>query len=301
MDAGGSDGQLFTFTLITTGSSKRLSWLHSRMPVVLRTPDALEAWLSSSSAFKLSVVSKLCVPYNGEDLSWHPVTHAMSKLGFEGPECCKDTRKRGIGAFFKQRNAVGTGCLADAGGQAKGEKNVSGFMSGEAGASLQGGVKVEGAACDAEADPENEMNGPEDALQSGEPVRWGSEDGGGWDETEGMKCPIGDVTEHRGTSGSAMVKEEVMPDEPCVRPTVEDMEGVEDAIHAGARRAREAQDAGGCEAQVEKSKRKRERAAMSGLVPRTPPSSPVKKMRKSGEGNRNLTIMTFFAKKNGAQ
>jgi hypothetical protein len=44
--AAGDDGTLVpTVTLLTCDSSKPLAWLHDRMPVILGTPEQLEAWL----------------------------------------------------------------------------------------------------------------------------------------------------------------------------------------------------------------------------------------------------------------
>ena len=50
---------------------------------------------------------KICEPYNGEDLVWHPVTPAMSKTSFQGPECCKPLKRKSIATFFKPKSAPG--------------------------------------------------------------------------------------------------------------------------------------------------------------------------------------------------
>ena len=50
---------------------------------------------------------KVCEPYNGDDLQWHPVTPAMSKASFQGPECCKPLKRQSIAAFFKPKAAPG--------------------------------------------------------------------------------------------------------------------------------------------------------------------------------------------------
>lgn len=50
---------------------------------------------------------KVCEPYNGEDLQWHPVTPAMSKPSFQGPECCKPLKRQSIATFFKPKAAPG--------------------------------------------------------------------------------------------------------------------------------------------------------------------------------------------------
>ena len=50
---------------------------------------------------------KICAPYNGEDLVWHPVTPSMSKTSFQGPECCKPLKRKSITTFFKPKSAPG--------------------------------------------------------------------------------------------------------------------------------------------------------------------------------------------------
>jgi putative SOS response-associated peptidase YedK len=39
---------LYTFCIVTTSSSKQLSFLHDRMPVVLSSQDDIELWLGPS-------------------------------------------------------------------------------------------------------------------------------------------------------------------------------------------------------------------------------------------------------------
>ena len=53
--------------------------------------------------------AKICQPYNGEDLQWHPVTPSMSKTSFQGPECCKPLKRKSIATFFKPKAAPGAG------------------------------------------------------------------------------------------------------------------------------------------------------------------------------------------------
>ena len=50
---------------------------------------------------------RICEPYNGEDLQWHPVTTAMSKASFQGPECCKPLKRKSITTFFQPKAAPG--------------------------------------------------------------------------------------------------------------------------------------------------------------------------------------------------
>eukprot|EP00208_Stichococcus_sp_RCC1054_P001087 CAMPEP_0206144216 /NCGR_PEP_ID=MMETSP1473-20131121/23396_1 /ASSEMBLY_ACC=CAM_ASM_001109 /TAXON_ID=1461547 /ORGANISM="Stichococcus sp, Strain RCC1054" /LENGTH=491 /DNA_ID=CAMNT_0053539973 /DNA_START=197 /DNA_END=1672 /DNA_ORIENTATION=+ len=113
--AGGSDEKpLQTFTILTTDSSKRLSWLHDRMPVVLTTRAAIDLWLSGKPLDATTFNQKVAVPYNGEDLQWHPVTPELGKLSTQGPICCKPLKpKPGITAFFGKA-AAGKKALVDA-------------------------------------------------------------------------------------------------------------------------------------------------------------------------------------------
>lgn len=50
---------------------------------------------------------RICEPYNGEELQWHPVTPSMGKASFQGPECCKPLKRKNIAAFFKPKAALG--------------------------------------------------------------------------------------------------------------------------------------------------------------------------------------------------
>jgi putative SOS response-associated peptidase YedK len=40
---------MWTFTIVTTAANPEFSWLHERQPVILHTPEALAAWLDTSS------------------------------------------------------------------------------------------------------------------------------------------------------------------------------------------------------------------------------------------------------------
>ncbi|KAF8055253.1 hypothetical protein N665_1300s0001 [Sinapis alba] len=80
-----SEGEtLYTFTILTTASSSALDWLHDRMPVILGDKDSVDTWLDDPSTSKLQ---PLLAPYEKSDLVWYPVTSAIGKLSFDGPEC----------------------------------------------------------------------------------------------------------------------------------------------------------------------------------------------------------------------
>eukprot|EP00252_Welwitschia_mirabilis_P001982 TRINITY_DN11938_c0_g1_i1.p1 TRINITY_DN11938_c0_g1~~TRINITY_DN11938_c0_g1_i1.p1 ORF type:complete len:384 (+),score=86.54 TRINITY_DN11938_c0_g1_i1:202-1353(+) len=80
---------LYTFTLLTTRSSKALGWLHDRMPVILGSEDAIKAWMDGLSSMTFEEITQ---PYEGSDLAWHAVTPAMGRVQFDGPECIKEVK-----------------------------------------------------------------------------------------------------------------------------------------------------------------------------------------------------------------
>lgn len=47
LDANGQ--RLYTYTILTTDSGKKLAWLHDRMPVILRDEESRRIWLDPSS------------------------------------------------------------------------------------------------------------------------------------------------------------------------------------------------------------------------------------------------------------
>lgn len=99
-----SEGEiLYTFTVITTSSSSSLTWLHDRMPVILGNKESIEMWLNASSSSNLDAVLK---PYGDTDLAWYPVTPAMGKPSFDGPQCIKELKinqSRPISLFFSKK------------------------------------------------------------------------------------------------------------------------------------------------------------------------------------------------------
>ncbi|GAB4841502.1 hypothetical protein Ancab_022218 [Ancistrocladus abbreviatus] len=90
-----SEGEiLYTFTILTSSSSSALQWLHDRMPVILGDEGSTHAWLNSPTSFKFETLLK---PYEGSDLAWYPVTPAIGKLSFDGPECFKEIQLKSKG------------------------------------------------------------------------------------------------------------------------------------------------------------------------------------------------------------
>ncbi|CAN8287902.1 unnamed protein product [Cochlearia groenlandica] len=97
---------LYTFTILTTASSTALNWLHDRMPVILGDKDSIDTWLDDPSTSKLK---PLLAPYENSDLVWYPVTSAIGKPTFDGPECIqqiplKATQNGLISKFFSAKH-----------------------------------------------------------------------------------------------------------------------------------------------------------------------------------------------------
>ncbi|GLU08037.1 hypothetical protein SLE2022_249660 [Rubroshorea leprosula] len=97
--------KLYTFTILTTSSSSTLQWLHDRMPVILGDKGSMDTWLNGSSSSEFNTLLK---PYEGPDLVWYPVTPAIGKLSFDGPECIKEIKiqteeKNTISRFFSTK------------------------------------------------------------------------------------------------------------------------------------------------------------------------------------------------------
>lgn len=86
---------LYTFTILTTRVSKRLEWLHDRMPVILKGQDTIDSWLNDN--LSEDVMKKLTQPYEAPDLIWYPVTPAMGKPAFNGPECIEEIKPKVAG------------------------------------------------------------------------------------------------------------------------------------------------------------------------------------------------------------
>ncbi|KAM3382520.1 abasic site processing protein YoqW [Capsicum galapagoense] len=96
---------LYTFTILTTSVSSSLVWLHDRMPVILGNKDAADMWLSGSPSSNIDTLLK---PYEESDLVWYPVTPAMGKASFGGPECIKELQlkaneTRTIAQYFSKK------------------------------------------------------------------------------------------------------------------------------------------------------------------------------------------------------
>ncbi|OQU83431.1 embryonic stem cell-specific 5-hydroxymethylcytosine-binding protein [Sorghum bicolor] len=142
-----SEGEInHTFTILTTRASTSLNWLHDRMPVILGSKDSVNAWLNDASV----KLEEITAPYEGADLVWYPVTFAIGKTSFDGPECIKEVHigptDKPISKFFAKKSI------------AYGQSGKHETMSRElAGTLAYGAAKAE---CD-----ESVQNQPEDVNQ----------------------------------------------------------------------------------------------------------------------------------------
>ncbi|KAF7307725.1 LigB domain-containing protein [Mycena kentingensis (nom. inval.)] len=103
-----SCSRTWTFTIVTTQASSSFAWLHERQPVVLHTPEALAAWLDTSSQKWSTDLAKLCVPPQCE-LDCYAVPPEVGKVGTESPTFIEPVKQRkdGISAMFaKQKEAA---------------------------------------------------------------------------------------------------------------------------------------------------------------------------------------------------
>nr|CAB3498919.1 unnamed protein product [Digitaria exilis] len=97
---------IHTFTILTTRASTSLKWLHDRMPVILGDNASVNIWLNDASV----KLEEITAPYEGADLVWYPVTPAMGKTSFDGPECIKEMhtgpREKPISNFFTKKSSA---------------------------------------------------------------------------------------------------------------------------------------------------------------------------------------------------
>jgi putative SOS response-associated peptidase YedK len=80
----GPDGPLRSYTIVTTTPNELMGAYHHRMPVIL-TPEEEAAWLDPTSP--VETLTGLVRPYADGALEAFPVSRAVNRAGFEGPEC----------------------------------------------------------------------------------------------------------------------------------------------------------------------------------------------------------------------
>ncbi|KAJ7041253.1 hypothetical protein C8F04DRAFT_1080768 [Mycena alexandri] len=103
----GESETLWTFTIVTTAAAPEFSWLHDRQPVILSTPEALTAWLDTSSLkWNPDLAPILASPTC--PLECYQVPKEVGKVGTESSTFIEPVanRKDGIQAMFsKQKQA----------------------------------------------------------------------------------------------------------------------------------------------------------------------------------------------------
>ncbi|KAF8192688.1 hypothetical protein K438DRAFT_1589779, partial [Mycena galopus ATCC 62051] len=90
---------LWTFSIVTTAANSALSWLHDRMPVILETPEALNAWLDTSSQQWTQDLVKLLVPTSCA-LDCYQVPKEVGKVGNESSAFIEPLASRKDGTQF---------------------------------------------------------------------------------------------------------------------------------------------------------------------------------------------------------
>ncbi len=79
----GVDGELTTFTIVTTEPNELLATVHTRMPVIIARSD-YDAWLDHNVQ-NGELLIPLLTPYAAEEMEMYPVTKAMSNPSYESP------------------------------------------------------------------------------------------------------------------------------------------------------------------------------------------------------------------------
>lgn len=103
----GQDESLYTYTIITTSSSKQLNFLHDRMPVILDNgSDQMKTWLDPARSSWSKELQTLLKPYDGQ-LECYPVDRAVGKVGNNSPSFIipidSKENKKNIANFFSSQ------------------------------------------------------------------------------------------------------------------------------------------------------------------------------------------------------
>ncbi|KAK6355730.1 hypothetical protein TWF718_000121 [Orbilia javanica] len=101
-----STEELYTYTIITTSSSKQLSFLHDRMPVIFEpNSPQIKEWLNPSRTWD-SDLQKLLRPFEKQGLECYPVRKEVGKVGNNSPSFIvpldSEDNKSNIKNFFSK-------------------------------------------------------------------------------------------------------------------------------------------------------------------------------------------------------
>ena len=92
---------LDTFTVLTTEVCDSLKWLHTRMPVLVRSEALAKEWLSAPSRQVHKQVVDEAQSMSEYDLQWHAVTKQMSSMKFRDPKAILSIPEtKSVKAFF---------------------------------------------------------------------------------------------------------------------------------------------------------------------------------------------------------
>ncbi len=83
----GEEGELRSFTILTTEPNELLRPIHNRMPVILGDREAWEAWVDPD--VPSDDLEELLGPYLPEEMQAYPVSTYVNKPGNEGKECLR--------------------------------------------------------------------------------------------------------------------------------------------------------------------------------------------------------------------
>ncbi|KAK6514856.1 hypothetical protein TWF506_007218 [Arthrobotrys conoides] len=101
-----STEELYTYTIITTSSSKQLNFLHDRMPVIFEpNSPKIKEWLNPSRVWD-SGLQKLLQPFEKQGLECYPVRKEVGKVGNNSPSFIvpldSEDNKSNIKNFFSK-------------------------------------------------------------------------------------------------------------------------------------------------------------------------------------------------------
>ncbi|KAF3286892.1 hypothetical protein TWF970_008724 [Orbilia oligospora] len=101
-----STEELYTYTIITTSSSKQLNFLHDRMPVIFEpNSPQIKEWLNPSRVWD-SGLQKLLQPFEKQGLECYPVRKEVGKVGNNSPSFIvpldSEDNKSNIKNFFSK-------------------------------------------------------------------------------------------------------------------------------------------------------------------------------------------------------
>jgi len=94
----------FTCTIVTCDPSPAVAHIHDRMPVILGTEEARQAWLNADGAEVSAEILSLLQPYEGDDIEVTKVGSYVNSTKHNGPRCIKpQEEEKSIKEFFEQK------------------------------------------------------------------------------------------------------------------------------------------------------------------------------------------------------